>query len=134
MQEISLENSTKKKTRYYHSFNLNEQQNSQFLQSFKDSKFRVKSHFIIACLFNTKVDIVFIDKCKLDYYMRLTSLYTQFRELREINHLNHQVLSQKLSTKELLLYSQKTHESYEALSGLCRQIIEITQEFESKHL
>ena len=41
----------------------------------------VKAHFITACLFEKPVKVVKIDKGTMDFYMRLTNFYSQFRAI-----------------------------------------------------
>lgn len=64
-----------------YSFNLNDKENARFLSLFEASGMKVKAHFITACVFQKTVKVVKIDKRTVDFYMRLTNFYSQFRAI-----------------------------------------------------
>ena len=65
--------------RYYIRFN--ETEHNEFLSRFEPSGMKVKAHFITSCIFNRELKVVKIDKAAMDYYMRLTTFYSQFRAI-----------------------------------------------------
>ena len=65
--------------RYYIRFN--ETEHSEFLSRFERSGMKVKAHFITSCIFNRDLKVVKIDKAAMDYYMRLTTIHSQFRSV-----------------------------------------------------
>jgi hypothetical protein len=62
-----------------HVFRLTSEENTRLLSLFEASGMNNKAKFIISVLFNREIKTVKIDKASMDYYMRLTTLYGQFR-------------------------------------------------------
>jgi len=65
----------------------------------------VKAHFITATLFEKPVKVVKIDKGTVDYYMRLTSFYSQFRAIG-VNY--NQVAKYNRLLSLLTMFAEKT--------------------------
>jgi hypothetical protein len=64
---------------FRYSISLSAEENARFLSLFEQSGMNVMAHFITACIFQKTIKTVKIDKAAMDYYMRLTTLYGQFR-------------------------------------------------------
>lgn len=62
-----------------HVFRLNDEENAKLLNLFEASGMSNKAQFIVSVLFEKEIKTVKIDKGTSDFYMRLTSFYTQFR-------------------------------------------------------
>lgn len=62
-----------------HVFRLTDEENAKLLSLFEASGMPNKAKFIIFLLFNKEIKSVKIDKGTVDFYMRLTSFYSQFR-------------------------------------------------------
>lgn len=60
-------------------FRLDDEDNSKFLSLFEASGIDNKAKFITSVLFSKEIKTVKIDKGTVDFYMRLTSFYSQFR-------------------------------------------------------
>lgn len=118
--------------RYSVSFNATE--HAKFLTLFEQSGMKVKAHFIAACIFNRTVKVVKIDKAAMDYYMRLTSFYSQFRGVGVNYNQVVKALKSNFSEKKALAFLYKLEKATLELVKINQQIIQLTQEFEKKWL
>jgi len=93
---------------------------------------KVKAHFITACIFNKTIRIVKLDKAVMDYYMRLTTFYSQFRAIG--NNYNQAVKSIKFAfeEKKALYYLAKLEKATLELVVLNHQIMDMTEKLEVK--
>ena len=66
---------------FRYAISLNEVENAAFLSRFDISGMTVKAHFISASIFNKPLKVIRLDKGAMDYYMRLTTFYSQFRSI-----------------------------------------------------
>jgi len=66
---------------FRYAISLNEVENAAFLSRFDISGMTVKAHFISASIFNKPLKVIRLDKGAMDYYMRLTTFYSQFRAI-----------------------------------------------------
>lgn len=69
---------------FRYSISLNAEENARFHSLFEQSGMNVMAHFITACIFQKTIKTIKIDKATMDFYMRLTTLYGQFRAIGEI--------------------------------------------------
>ena len=93
-----------------------------------------KAKFIKAVLFKKEIKYVKLDKAAMDYYMRLTTFYSQFRAIgvnynQVVKHLK-ATFTEKLALA--LLY--KLEKATIGLITLNRKIEDLTREFEEKYL
>ncbi len=119
---------------FRYSISLNEEENARFLSLFEQSRMNVKAHFITACIFQKTVKTVKIDKATMDYYMRLTTLYGQFRAVGVNYNQIVKLLYRNFSEKKAAAYLYKLENHTTEMAILCQRIIQITREFEEKHL
>ena len=117
---------------FRYSISFNAVEHAAFLGRFDESGMKVKAHFITACIFNKTIRIVKLDKAVIDYYMRLTTFYSQFRAIG-VNY-NQAVKSIKFAfeEKKALYYLAKLEKATLELVVLNRQIIDLTEKFEVK--
>lgn len=66
---------------FRYSLSLNEEENAKFLALFDQSNMDVKAHFIKSRIFDKTIKTIQIDKGTVDFYMRLTSFHSQFRNV-----------------------------------------------------
>lgn len=64
-----------------HVFRLTDAENAKLLSLFEASGMTNKAKFIISVLFGKEIKTVKMDKGTIDFYMRLTSFYSQFRSV-----------------------------------------------------
>lgn len=119
---------------YRYSISLNAADNARFLSLFEKSGMNVKAHFITACIFQKTVKTVKIDKAAMDYYMRLTTLYGQFRAVGVNYNQIVKLLYRNFSEKKAAAYLYRLEKQTAQLATLCQKIIRLTEEFEAKHL
>ena len=94
----------------------------------------VKAHFITATLFEKPVKVVKIDKAAMDYYMRLTTLYSQFRAIGvNYNQLTKAIKSAFTERMPLALLHKLDKTTFELVTTNLK-IIQLTKEFETKWL
>ena len=117
---------------FRYSISFNAVEHAAFLGRFDESGMKVKAHFITACIFNKTIRIVKLDKAVIDYYMRLTTFYSQFRAIG-VNY-NQAVKSIKFAfeEKKALYYLAKLEKATIELVVLNRQIMDMTDKLEVK--
>lgn len=119
------------KIRYTISFN--EKDHSRFLSLFDQSGMDVKAHFITSCIFNKKIKSVKIDKGTVDFYMRLTSFYSQFRSIGVNYNQIVKLLYKSFSEKKAAAYLYKLEKQTTEMIDLFKKVMEITEEFNQKY-
>lgn len=119
---------------FRYSLSLNEEENARFLSLFDQSDMKVKAHFIKSCLFDKTVKTIQIDKGTVDFYMRLTSFHTQFRNVGVNYNQIVKLLYKNFSEKKASAYLFKLEKQTTEMAMLCRKIIELIDEFETNHL
>lgn len=119
---------------FRYSLSLNEEENARFLALLDKSGMLVKAHFIKSCIFDKTVKTIQIDKGTVDFYMRLTSFHTQFRNVGVNYNQIIKLLYKNFSEKKASAYLFKLEKQTAEMAMLCRKIIEISEEFEAKHL
>ena len=120
------------KIRYTISFN--EGEHSRFLSLFDQSGMLVKAHFITSCIFEKTIKTIQIDKGTVDFYMRLTSVHSQFRSVGVNYNQIVKLLYKNFSEKKAAAFLYKLEKQTAEMAMLCQKIIQITEEFEAKHL
>lgn len=120
------------KIRYTISFN--EEEHSRFLSLFDQSGMLVKAHFITSCIFEKTIKTIQIDKGTVDFYMRLTSFHSQFRSVGVNYNQIVKLLYKNFSEKKAAAFLYKLEKQTAEMAILCQKIIQITEEFEAKHL
>jgi hypothetical protein len=119
---------------FRYSISLNAEENTRFLSLFEQSEMNVMAHFITACIFQKTIKTIKIDKATMDYYMRLTTLYGQFRSVGVNYNQIVKLLYRNFSQKKAAAYLYKLEKHTTEMAGLCQQIIKLTGEFETKYL
>jgi len=111
---------------------FNEIEYAAFLARFDESGMKVKAHFIIACIFRKPIRVIKLDKAAMDYYMRLTTFYSQFRAIGGNYNQVVKAIHSTFSEKKALAYLAKLEKITFELVILNQQIMDLTQEFEAK--
>ena len=119
---------------FRYSISLNAAENAKFLSLFEQSGMNVMAHFITACIFQKTITTVKIDKAAMDYHVKLTGLFGQFRAIgvnyNQVVKMLYNNFTEKKAAAALYKLEQQTIE----LSVLGRKIITLTGEFEANHL
>ena len=117
-----------------YSISLSAEENARFLSLYEASRMDVMAHFITACVFQKGITTVTIDKATMDYYMRLTNLFGQFRAVGTNYNQVVKILYRNFSEKKAATYLYKLEKQTAEMAVLCQKIILLTQEFEAKYL
>mgnify|MGYP006204262953 CR=1 FL=1 len=119
---------------FRYSLSLNEEENAKFLALFDQSNMDVKAHFIKSRIFDKTIKTIQIDKGTVDFYMRLTSFHSQFRAIGVNYNQIVKLLYRHFSEKKAAAFLYKLEKQTAEMAMLCQKIIQITEEFEAKHL
>ena len=114
--------------------NLNDADYAKFLALYEQSGLPDKARFITSCIFNRSLKVVKIDKAAMDYYMRLTTFYGQFRAIGVNYNQVVKALKATFTEKKALAFLYKLENETRNLVDLQQKIITLTEEFEAKHL
>ena len=117
-----------------HVFRLTDGENAKLLSLFEASGMPNKAKFIISLLFNKEMKSVKIDKGTVDFYMRLTSFHSQFRSVGVNYNQVVKLLYKHFSEKKAAAFLYKLEKQTAEMAMLCQKIIQISEEFEAKHL
>ncbi|WP_444660097.1 conjugal transfer protein MobA [Flavobacterium columnare] len=117
-----------------HVFRLTDEENAKLLSIFEASGMPNKAKFIISQLFNKEMKSIKIDKGTVDFYMRLTSFHSQFRSIGVNYNQIVKLLYRHFSEKKAVAFLYKLEKQTAEMAVLCQKIIQITEEFEAKHL
>ena len=113
---------------------LNMRDNAKFLTLFEQSGMKTKSRFIVARIFNKEFTVHKINKSAIDYTIRLTSLYTQYRAIGVNYNQVLKILNSNFSEKRALSYLYKLEKYTIELITVSKEILELTKKFEDKWL
>jgi hypothetical protein len=120
--------------KHRYAISLNDVDNARFLSLFEASGMDVKAHFITASLFEKSVKVVKIDKGTVDYYMRLTSFYSQFRAIGVNYNQLTKAIKNTFTEKKALAFLYQLEKATFELVATNQKIIQLTKEFETKWL
>ncbi|WP_312334857.1 conjugal transfer protein MobA [Sphingobacterium sp.] len=115
-------------------FRLTDEENAKFLTLFEASGADNKAQFVTSVLFQKPIKSVKVDMAAMDYYTRLTALFAQFRAVGVNYNQVVKILYRNFSEKKAATYLFKLEKQTEEMAKLCREIMELTAEFEAKHL
>ena len=117
-----------------HVFRLTQEENDKLMSLFEASGMMNKAKFIISLLFSREIKTVIIDKGSVDFYMRLTSFYSQFRAIGVNYNQVVKLLYTHFSEKKAAVFLYKLEKQTAEMAALCQKIIKITEEFNRNHL
>lgn len=117
-----------------HVFRLTHEENDRLMMLFEESGLSNKAKFIVSVLFSKEIKTVKIDKGAADFYMRLTSFYSQFRAVGVNYNQVVKLLHTQFSDRKAAAFLYKLEKQTVELAVLCKKIIEITEEFNQNHL
>ncbi len=120
--------------KHRYAISLNDVDNARFLSMFEASGMGVKAHFITATLFEKPVKVVRIDKGTVDYYMRLTSFYSQFRAIGVNYNQVTKAIKNTFTGKKALAFLYQLEKATLELVAINKQMMDLTKEFEEKWL
>lgn len=115
-------------------FRLTDEENAKFLALFDQSGMDNKAKFIVSLLFGKEMKSVKIDKGTVDFYMRLTSFYSQFRSIGVNYNQIVKMLYRNFSERKAAAYLYKLEKQTAEMALLCQKVIQLTEEFETEFL
>ena len=90
------------------------------------------SRFLRTIIFNRPMKIVKIDKASMDYYMRLTSFYSQFQAVGNNYNQTVKAIKTNFSEKRALVLLRQLEKATFELVAINKKVMELTKEFEQK--
>ena len=120
--------------KHRYAISLNDVDNASFLTLFEASGMEVKAHFITACIFEKPIKVVKIDKGTVDYFMRLTSFYSQFRAIGVNYNQVTKAIKNTFTEKKALAFLYQLEKATFELVAINKQIMDLTKEFEERWL
>lgn len=120
------------KNRYV--FRLTDEENIHFLKLFDASGMANKAKFITTILFQKELKIIKVDVSTMDYHAQLTKFFYQFQSIGNNYNQIVKILYRNFTDRKASLYLFKLENHTKELALICKQIIELTKEFELKHI
>ncbi|RYY36970.1 MAG: hypothetical protein EOP46_04510 [Sphingobacteriaceae bacterium] len=119
---------------FRYSISLTAVENAKFLTLFEQSGMNFMAHFITACIFQKTITTVKIDKAAMDYHLKLTALFAQFRAIGVNYNQLIKILYNNFTEKKAAAALYKLEKQTIELVTISKKIIELTTEFEANHL
>src|SRR5690606_10109575 len=117
-----------------YSFNLNDEDNANFLALFDQSGMKITAHFITACIFQKTIKTGKIDMGAIEYHEELTRCFSQFSAIGTNYDQVVKILYRNFSEKKAGTYLFKLEKETIELVKVTKEVIRLTQEFEEKCL
>jgi len=121
------------KANYRYTVNFTEMENAKSMALLRKSEIKVISKFIASMIFGREMKIVKIDKSTMDYYMRLTSFYSQFQAVGVNYNQIVKAVKTNFSEKRALIMLRQLEKATFEMVALNKKVVELTREFERKH-
>jgi len=118
------------KANYRYTVNFTEMENAKFMALLRKSEIKVISKFIASMIFGREMKIVKIDKATVDYYMRLTSFYSQFQAVGVNYNQIVKAVKTNFSEKRALILLRQLEKATFELVAINKKVMELTKEFE----
>jgi hypothetical protein len=119
---------------HFFGFKLNSEERLKFDRMFEDSGGGNRSKFIKSALFGREIRVVKIDKATSDYYIRLTNFYRHFQAVGNNYNQTVAAIRKNFGEKRGLAMLYRLEKATFELIMLSRKVVELTREFEEKHL
>ena len=115
---------------YRYTISFNQVEHTRFLSLFEQSGMKVKAHFITLVLFSKEIKSVKIDKSVMDFYIKLTELYGQFRAVGVNYNQIVKILYRNFSEKKAAAYLFKLEQQTAQMVAICKEIMALSQQLE----
>ena len=119
---------------HFYSFRLNSKEKLEFEWLLQRSGLTDISRYIKTVIFGREIKVVKIDKATMDYYIRLTNFYQQYRAIGNNYNQTVKAIKSNFSEKRALAMLYKLEKATIELVVVSKQIIELTCEYEEKWL
>ncbi len=117
-----------------HVFRLNDEENARLLSLFESSGMRNKAKFIVSMLLEREIKTIKIDLQAMEYHTQLTKFFGLFRSVGVNYNQVVKILYRNFSEKKAAAYLYRLEKQTIEMAVLCKNIIELTQAFESEYL
>lgn len=114
---------------YRYTVNLDEVENEKFQYMLRKTQATNISQFIASVLFSKTIKVVLIDKASNDYYIRLTNLYEQYRQVGSNYNQIIKILRANFGKKMRIADALSVGKMRIELVGVSRQILAFTSEY-----
>ena len=118
---------------FRYTVNFTETENVRFLALLRQSEMKGVSKFIAAMIFGREMKIVKIDKATVDYYMRLTSFYSQFQAIGVNYNQTVKAIKTNFSEKRAMILLCQLEKATFELVAVNKKVMELTKEFTRKN-
>jgi len=112
---------------------MNAVQHAEFLSLFEQSGMPDKASFIMNCIFKKEWKVININKAAMDYYMRLTTFYSEFRAIGVNYNQTVRAIKAAFTEKKALAFLYKLEKTTRELVDLQHRIIALTEEFKTEY-
>ena len=116
-----------------YSLNLDDVENAKFLAFYDQSGYKVKAHFIKNCIFGKSFKVLRIDKSKVDYYIQLSQLFSQFRSIGILYNQTVKELHSNFSEKKALALLYRLEQCTLELIKTNEMIVLLSRRFEQSY-
>lgn len=117
-----------------HVFRLNDEENAKLLSLYETSGMHNKAKFIISLLLEREIKVMKIDLQAMEYHTQLTKFFSLFRSIGVNYNQVVKILYRNFSEKKAAAYLFRLEKQTIEMAALCKNIIELTQAFESEYL
>ena len=118
--------------RHRYVFYLNDTDNCKLDAMYLQSGKTEMSRFLRSIIFNKPMKVVKIDKAMMDYYMRLTTFYSQFQAVGNNYNQIVKAIKTNFSEKRALILLRQLEKATFEFVAINKKVIELTKEFERK--
>lgn len=115
-------------------FRLTDEENDRFLTLFEKSGLSTKAKFIVAVLFERRINSVIMDKGAMEYCSKLSEFYGQFRAIGVNYNQVVKILHTNFSDKKTIAYIAKLEKQTLELASICKEILILSKKFEGDYL
>lgn len=119
---------------YRYTVNLDEADNEKFQYMLRKTQATNISQFIASVLFDKTIKVVFIDKASKDYFMRLTNLYEQYRQVGSNYNQIIKILRANFGEKRGLQMLYRLEKMTIELVKISKEVLYLSDEYEKKWL
>jgi len=120
--------------KHHLTINLNDADYAKFLAMFDETGWTDRARFIKTVLFKKEIKYVKYDMAAMEYYMRLTTFYSQFRAIRVNYNQVVKALKSTFTEKKTLAFLYRLEKVTIELVAINQKNIDLIKEFEGKYL
>ena len=120
------------RSRHRYVFYLNDTEHCELNGMYLQSGMNSASRFLKSVILSKPIKVVKIDKASMDFYMRLTSFYSQFQSVGVNYNQTVKAVKSNFSEKRALILLRQLENATFELVAINKKVMELTKEFEQK--